>query len=699
MDKLKFVKLELPDGSYSESIPLSAEAELIDINGETLTDNLNKKPYYYNTVADMKADIKLKAGDMAITLGYYEKNDGGGAKYIIRIKVESDVDDGGSIHFISNNLVAELINKNTFNAEIFGAYGDGNINDINALNSMFNGNCQDFINNKYYKFTNISINNKETIKISSGKFEGHLSFSNCNKVILENIEFLSGNNNFDEIINFLNCKKIVIKNCKFNGKLIKETTKGIKVVNTTDFECLNSNFDNFDGKTDVDILPNGNSAGQNTRNQTTGIFLNEVTNILVNKCNFCNILGRSGIYIENCSNIEVTGNNFNFIYGSGVHIGNYYKIINIKNNYFKECAITGVSSSDFLYLNGGEDGAIDVYGAEDYFNYLANDSIIEISNNYFYECGTRQGISTDYYVYTDNSKSTLATHYSNGDSIGTQPLNVTTKLQCMRLLNSYKANIHDNLIVNPHNRILRTESRMKYSSTGNVYTLTNNNFLIVKSNKIILNDFADFYLHGVRSVEFLNNTIESFSRNSPYISTDMRDDNIETTKFLVTIDKPDYCKINGNLILSDVFSGIHYIGGAYSNINNNYNEVWSFGIYVQDFASLNMKNNQCIVGHQVINNPTTEEEKMTGGIYINQTKTARTTCLLSNNISPLITKIASDIIAMDTVDGINDNNLFSNSGTMFSFSTAKKIFEINTPIDGKYYIEYANGTRKEFDFE
>ena len=31
MDKLKYVKLENPDGSYSDSIPLSVSAEHVDI--------------------------------------------------------------------------------------------------------------------------------------------------------------------------------------------------------------------------------------------------------------------------------------------------------------------------------------------------------------------------------------------------------------------------------------------------------------------------------------------------------------------------------------------------------------------------------------------------------------------------------------------------------------------------------------------
>lgn len=43
MDKLKYVKLENPDGSYSNSIPLAVDSDYVDVNGSTLTNELNKK--------------------------------------------------------------------------------------------------------------------------------------------------------------------------------------------------------------------------------------------------------------------------------------------------------------------------------------------------------------------------------------------------------------------------------------------------------------------------------------------------------------------------------------------------------------------------------------------------------------------------------------------------------------------------------
>lgn len=41
MDKLKYVKLENQDGSYSSAIPLAVDSDHVDINGTTLTEKIN----------------------------------------------------------------------------------------------------------------------------------------------------------------------------------------------------------------------------------------------------------------------------------------------------------------------------------------------------------------------------------------------------------------------------------------------------------------------------------------------------------------------------------------------------------------------------------------------------------------------------------------------------------------------------------
>lgn len=43
MDKLKYIKLENEDGSYSDSIPLAVDSDHVDVDGNTLTNELNTK--------------------------------------------------------------------------------------------------------------------------------------------------------------------------------------------------------------------------------------------------------------------------------------------------------------------------------------------------------------------------------------------------------------------------------------------------------------------------------------------------------------------------------------------------------------------------------------------------------------------------------------------------------------------------------
>ena len=97
-----------------------------------------RKASFYNSVEEMKSDVSLKDGMTAVTLGYYKYNDGGGAKYLIRIKTEGDIDDGGSIHVLNNGNVAELIIENYVIPELFGVKADGESDDSEAINKAIN---------------------------------------------------------------------------------------------------------------------------------------------------------------------------------------------------------------------------------------------------------------------------------------------------------------------------------------------------------------------------------------------------------------------------------------------------------------------------------------------------------------------------------------------------------------------------------
>ena len=87
----------------------------------------------HDNVASMVADTTLKAGQTTATKGYFLVNDGGNGFYNIRGKNVSEVDDGGSIIFLDNGKVAELITNGVVNVKQFGAVGDGVQDDTSAF--------------------------------------------------------------------------------------------------------------------------------------------------------------------------------------------------------------------------------------------------------------------------------------------------------------------------------------------------------------------------------------------------------------------------------------------------------------------------------------------------------------------------------------------------------------------------------------
>ena len=113
-EKVKKIRVKQKDGSMSDYIPIGADAKDIDFkhNGSNVENTLKKKPYYFNNIEEMKNCEELQVGDMAITLGYYEANDGGGAKFLVREVKDDDTETICIIHFIKNNLIAEMIIEN-----------------------------------------------------------------------------------------------------------------------------------------------------------------------------------------------------------------------------------------------------------------------------------------------------------------------------------------------------------------------------------------------------------------------------------------------------------------------------------------------------------------------------------------------------------------------------------------------------------
>ena len=143
-----FLKLQ-PDGNAWEgrNLPIS------NVAGPALVKDAANKDYVdrilagysgygerlaiFDNVAQMQA-AELVPSQMAVTLGYHDVNDGGKAVYVIRAKLETDVDDGGSIIFLDNeNYVAELNVDGAVRPEQWGAKGDGVTDDTVPLQRCF----------------------------------------------------------------------------------------------------------------------------------------------------------------------------------------------------------------------------------------------------------------------------------------------------------------------------------------------------------------------------------------------------------------------------------------------------------------------------------------------------------------------------------------------------------------------------------
>lgn len=214
---------------------------------DTFVSLYNSKPYYFNNISSLK-NANLKIGDMAITLGYYQSDDRGGGEYSIRLKNDEDIEDNGSIHFLQNGNVAELVFKdNSVNVKQFGAKGDGIADDSNAFTNAINSNAYNIMlfDETYYLSEEITIksnkflvgNGTKIIAPSLNAINSDVSENSIFRVILgpvakfAGIEFICENNQVpgiyktagEETIYKLSNKysvlgiqsTLIIDNCKF----------------------------------------------------------------------------------------------------------------------------------------------------------------------------------------------------------------------------------------------------------------------------------------------------------------------------------------------------------------------------------------------------------------------------------------------------------------------------------------------------
>lgn len=92
-----------------------------------MQNELNIKPFVFDTVAEMQNSTLLSVGEKCITLGFYTANDGGGGLYTVRNNTPNGIDALQCVHGTAN-----LIYTDSINARMLGA------NDLIDCSSIFN---------------------------------------------------------------------------------------------------------------------------------------------------------------------------------------------------------------------------------------------------------------------------------------------------------------------------------------------------------------------------------------------------------------------------------------------------------------------------------------------------------------------------------------------------------------------------------
>ena len=167
----------------------------------------------FDTVSDMKAGTNLINGSYARTLGFHDKNDGGGATYKIRNITNDDVVDEMTIIEIgdgTNELIAELILPAVITPEIFGAYGDGVHDDTVALRKAFTTDSRIVANKNYLISEKIRIGDFDNLNIDAKK--STITFNGVDDFAFLIQHLNGGNIDFGKIISNTGCIEMVSQN-------------------------------------------------------------------------------------------------------------------------------------------------------------------------------------------------------------------------------------------------------------------------------------------------------------------------------------------------------------------------------------------------------------------------------------------------------------------------------------------------------
>ena len=297
------------------------------INENKFVDALRKKKAnYYISVEKMKEDTALVVDTVCVTLGYYEPNDGGGATYRVRKKITTDVNDGGSIHILANDdFVAELIVEDYVTPEMFGAKGDGVIDDTDDIQKsvsygVLKGVDVHFASNYFVRNETIRVNGKCKLSGHGKIIKQPVEYSeDTEKAHNGTVFFITGDNITIDGLSFESTKKYAP-----SLDVINSSTTDQKASNTSAITALNCSY-----LTVCNIK---------TKNMNA-ISINKVTNCIISSSYFN--LAENGIYSDD---------------SEAIISDCYFLMDNLKSTYYHALYIKNGSSITSNHCNFYVDG-------------------------------------------------------------------------------------------------------------------------------------------------------------------------------------------------------------------------------------------------------------------------------------------------------------------------------------------------------
>ena len=480
-DLIKKIKIKKQDGTFTDYIPIGAEAQNVSTSdGDSVQLKLNKKPYYYNSVADMKADTKLKAGDMAVTLGYYEPNDGGCGTYIIT----DDKLENSHYENLNNGKYAKLVIKdNTIDIKQLGTKGDGKTDSTNIFKEIINLGYNIFLSGDYIisdilDFENvILVGNKCKIIITSQSTprEHIIHFSGV--CLVENIEFVQKTDT--SLIGLFGCKDTVFKNCKFIVDNVKTNGYVDVYTDNNNVKFVSCVFDN----TSINSFGSIDIGGvwvreNNVDNVTENIFFDKCIFSQCSKDEIIAIWDWNGkvknVYITNCSFDDKNGT------GTMPH----FISLSCENIIFSDCNISRMTNSTVS----------SIFRDDSEYQSIVSDSNIKIS------CPLSNGLIYGSIILQNSTiissvSLNLASYLFSGQ---VNSIIRNCKIKClycnMRKLNMYNCIIEFDVNTEITNQIIRDNVEMIDCTIKNINITTGQFIQLFEATDFIhlINNYFDF---------------------------------------------------------------------------------------------------------------------------------------------------------------------------------------------------------------